>query len=246
MKNILASLLFVLFLTGCKKDVPAEQDSIVTDSIAGTDAEAEPDLKVEDSNAAEFAGGTVTALLDGFKKSTHEPDTLLKPPVVINTQKQKLVFKNINPYAQKGYHDEDEMFYTNLGYSKKIDKHLLFVEYYEGDSYFLIDHATAKTDTINGMPNFSPDAGKMISYYISPYNERKYLLSAEVTVFDLAKNGTVRLHSDTYDYIPCEIRWKGNNTILIKALEGDDYDKMQSDTISKNNYNYLYKKIMLK
>ena len=244
MKKLLSLFLFLMLLASCKKDVAVEQNvtskTILKDSVTPTIT-----VTVEESSAAEFKSGVETSLLDGFKEDSPERDTLNKPFVVINTQKKRLTFKNINPAIQKGYYDEDEIIYTDLGYSKKINKHLLYGQYYEGDNYFLIDNTTAKTDTINGLPNFSPDSKKLISYYVSPYNERKYLLSADVEIYDMTQNGLVRLHGDTYDYIPREIRWKGNNIILIKALNGDDFEKMQNDTVAKTNYSYLYKKIRL-
>lgn len=245
MKKLLTLVLFFTLLVSCKKDVPAAQntqpEATPKDSVSPAFT-----VKVEESSEEEFEGGTPAALLDGFIRDNPGGDTLQKLFITINTQKQKLTFKNINPAMQKGYYDEDELIYTDLGYSKKINMHLLHAQYYEGDDYFLIDNATTKTDTINGWPDFSLDARKMICYYINPYNERKYLLSADIEIYDLTENGLVTLHRETYDYIPCEIRWKDNNTILLKVLPGDEFDKMQSDTVNKTNYNYLYKKIHLK
>lgn len=245
MKKLLSLVLFLTLLISCKKDVPAEQN-IQPEASLKDSVNAVFTVQVEESSVEEFEGGTPVAFLDGFIKDNPGGDTLRKPFVVISTQKKKLNFKNINPAIQKGYYDEDELIYTDLGFSKKINKHLLYAQYYEGHDYFLIDNETTKTDTINGFPDFSPDAKKMICYYINPYNERKYLLSADIEIYDLQEGRLVKLHRETYDYIPSEIRWKGNTTILLKVLPGDEYDKMQSDTVNKTNYNYLYKKIHLK
>lgn len=209
--------------------------------------ESDKKIKIEDSNEAEFSQGISGDLSACFKEGVSEADTLPKEPVVIITQKEKLVFDDINPSIQKGYYDEDEVIYENLGYCTKINKHLLFAQYYEGEAYFLIDHATAKKDTINGMPDFSPNAKRMVCYYVSPYNEGESLLSAEMEFYNLTKKGLKPLHKQTYDFIPYDIKWKGNDAVLVKALSAEEFYQSQSDTVNKKKpQHFFYKKIILK
>lgn len=210
-------------------------------------AKANPTITIEESTAEEFNMGTPDALLNVFKDDYPKKDTVSAPPVIIHTQKEKLVFKNIVPYIQKEYYDEDEVSYAYFGYSKKIDKHLLYAGYWENEAYFLIDHITTKRDTLNGMPNFSPNLKKVISFYVSPYNDIRSILSAEVEIYNLTNNGLNALHKKTYDFIPYEVKWKGDSTILIKALTGEEFYETQTKAAgSKEEKNFFYKKIIIK
>jgi hypothetical protein len=124
---------------------------------------------------------------------------------------------------------------------------LLYAGYWEGESYFLIDHATAKRDTLNGMPDFSPNAKRVLSYYVNPYGEGESLLSADIAIYNLSETGLVSLHKKAYDYIPYDIRWKDDNTILIKALSGDEfYETQAARNNEKKAQHFFYKKIVLR
>lgn len=246
--NCMKKIIFLLFsvaLISCKKETSGEQETTVGEVAQKDSCNFNYKVSVEESSEAEFAAGTPNALAGVFKEGLATPDTLLLP-VEIATQKKKLVFNSINPAAQKGYYDEEEVTYANLGFSKKVNKHLLNAHYYEGHDYFLIDNATAKQDTINGMPNFSPDTKKIFSYYVSPYNEREFLLSADVEIYVLCNDGLVALHKKTYDYIPYAVKWKGNDTILIKALSASEFYKNDTEGIDENLRHYIYKKMIVK
>ena len=244
MKKIIF-LLFLVALLSCKKETATKQTPITANPVNNDLCTFKNKVIVEESSKAEFDAGTPNALAGVFKDSMPQPDSLLVP-VEVHTQKKKLVFKGINPAVQRGYYDEEEVAYASLGFSKKVGKHLVVAHYYEGHDYFLIDNITARQDTINGKPNFSPDTKKIFSYYVSPYNEREFLLSADVGVYILCNDGLVALHKNTYDFIPYEVKWKGNDTILIKALSPNDFYKNDTEGIDEKSRQYIYKKMVIK
>lgn len=246
MKKLLISTACCIILLSCKQENKKEQTIAARVINEKSSAEENPIIKIEESTAEEFNLGTPDALLNVFKDDHPKKDTVSAPPVVIHTQKEKLVFKNIVPYIQKEYYDEDEVRYAYFGYSKKINKHLLYAGYWENEAYFLIDHATSKRDTLNGVPDFSPNTKRLISYYVSPYNDVGSILSAEIEIYDFTDKGLTALHKKTYDFIPYDIRWKGDNTILIKALSGDEFYQTMTDTLNKSEKHFFYKKVTIK
>ncbi|MXN92157.1 hypothetical protein GR160_13060 [Flavobacterium sp. Sd200] len=244
MKHFITVFILFFLFTNCKKDV-IERSKVNINNKDASEKLTNIVAEIKESNAEEFEKGSYSAL-SGFSTDLLRPDTLLLPPVVINTQKKKLAFHNINPYLQKGYYDEEEVTYTYLGYSKEVGKYLLSAQYYEGGSYFLVDQVTAKIDTLAGMPDFSPNRQKIISYYVNPYGGGKSLLSADIQILSLSNSKFTCVFNENLDYIPDDIKWKGNNIVLIKALSADEFYEIQTDTVNKKQGNYIYKKIILK
>lgn len=246
MNKLLIITACCIILLSCKQENKEEQTIAASVINEKPFANANPTITIEESTAEEFNMGTPDALLNVFKDDHPKKGTVSAPPVIIHTQKEKLVFENIVPYIQKEYYDEDEISYAYFGYSKKINKHLLYAGYWENEAYFLIDHTTTRRDTLNGMPNFSPNLKKIISFYVSPYNDVGSILSAEVEIYNLTNNGLKALHKKTYDFIPYEVKWKGDSTILIKALSGNEFYETMTDTLNRSEKHFFYKKVTIK
>lgn len=208
----LSSLLF-----SCKEHI-----TVTTGAKADIEDSCFYNAKVEASNRKEFDNAYPDALSGVFIEANYQPDTILKEPIEISTKSERLIFKSINPYVQRDYYDEDEVTYLNLGFSSAINRHLLYANYWEYEAYFLIDNNTANIDTINGRPNFSPDKKKLVTFYVNPYEEG-VLLTADFEIYTQCDNKLKIIFREKYNYIPVDIRWKGNDTICFKALSPEDY-----------------------
>lgn len=233
--------IFCLIVSGCKNH---ENNPTNAANKAVSQQEknvSKPEAIVTDSDEKEFAAAAVSAqLFRAFSMDTIPDASVKRPPVEIVTQSDKVIFKNINPAFDKGFYDEDVIDYFNLGFSSRIHKHLVYAGYYEYEELLLIDHITAKKDTLIGFPYFSPNAKRIVSYTVDPYGEK---VVGDVEIFAVGKMLN-KLFRQSFDFIPKDIRWSGND-IIIKAISIKDYTAVNSHPDAAP-HNFIYKKISFK
>ena len=230
-----------LFVLGCKKDQDKQTEITGKVTPQHERRNAQSEAIVTDSNEKEFDAAAVSArIFEPFNIDTIPDASVKRPPVEIVTQSDKLTFKNINPAFDKGFYDEDEIDYFNIGFSNVVNKHLVYAGYYEYEELLLIDHITSKKDTLIGLPYFSPDAKRIVSYTVDPYGE--YVVG-DVEVFAVGKTLN-KLFRQSFDFIPKDIRWSGND-VIIKAISVKDYTAINSDPDAAPS-NFTYKKISFK
>lgn len=199
------------------------------------------DVLIENSSEKEFNNTNITLpLFKPFDTDTIVAHNIHRVPIEIETKSKKIKLSNISPM------EEDlQVNYFYLGFNGQLKKHLVYVIYYEHREFLLIDDETAKTYIINGIPCYSPDKSKFISYYINPYEEmeteKEFVFSGTIEIY-ISDNDNIKLiEKQSFDFIPMEIRWKNNSTILIKAIHSSDYEKYPVLTTN----DYLYKKMLI-
>lgn len=187
-----------------------------------------------------------------FKGNEHDSAMSLeynsyREPLELMTQSKRITLKNISP----DYEDIQQN-YFNFGFSNKLNKHLIYATYYEVDKFFLIDNTTAHIDTLIGRPYFSSDLKKIFSYYINPYAEieinNKFITVSDIEVHIFSNNGKIEetLKKQVH-FIPLEIKWKNDNTILMKTIDSFVYDSIISQGNKKISdlKNFEYKNISI-
>jgi hypothetical protein len=100
MKNIAIITVFSILLLSCNKETRQKQ-SAITKAVENNLPDIDSKVIVEESTAEEFEQGLPNLLVGVFSGEYPKHDTLPKPPVVINTQNQNLIFKDINPISKK-------------------------------------------------------------------------------------------------------------------------------------------------
>ena len=146
-------------------------------------------------------------------------------------------------------YEDAQQNYFYFGYNGQLNKHLVYASYYEHEEFLLIDHSTACIDTLNGRPYFSPNLKKVFSFYINPYEETEingsyYSFVSDVEICIFFNNGSIKTIKHSFDFIPLEIRWKDDNTLLIKALSSEDYENVNGRLSEKTDC--VYKRVTIK
>ncbi len=242
MRRALITAIICLIVSGCKNKENNSTDDAVKAEPKHEINVTQPKAIVTESNQKEFDSAVVSAqLFRAFNTDTITDATIKRPPVEIVTQFEKLKFKNINPAFDKGFYDEDEIDYFNLGFSSVINKHLVYAGYYEYEELLLVDHITAKADTLIGLPHFSPDAKRIASYNIDPYGDN---IVGDVEVFAVSKRLT-KLFKQRFDFIPVDIRWANDNSVIVKAITIKDYTGSNSN-LHTTPSSYIFKKITVR
>lgn len=178
---------------------------------------------------------------DSLKSLTYNS---YRKPTTINTSKKRIVFNNISP----DYEDRQEN-YFDFGYNKQIGKHLIYAVYYETGEYFLIDNITNHIDTLQSYPYFSSNFEYIFTFFINPYLETeingKYPdFVSDIVIYKKCNKKFKPIFKKSYAFIPKEIKWGNNNTLLIKASSsGESYKKTKEN--SDINNDFIYRKIQI-
>lgn len=204
-------------------------------------------IEIGDTNEDEFYSADAYSFF--FKGNEKDSSLSLeynsyRKPFEVNTQNKKIIFKNISP----DYEDAQQNYFY-FGYNGQLNKHLVYASYYEHEEFLLIDHSTACIDTLNGRPYFSPNLKKVFSFYINPYEETEingsyYSFVSDVEICIFFNNGSIKTIKHSFDFIPLEIRWKDDNTLLIKALSSEDYENVNGRLSEKTDC--VYKRVTIK
>jgi hypothetical protein len=199
----------------------------------------EQSVIVEDSGEIEF--NSIPSVPQLFQGNEADSNLALsnnadRKPLEITTKNKKNIFNNIST-AQ----EENMKNYFYFGYNAHLNKHLVYASYYEFDEFLLIDNTTAQIDTLIGKPYFSPDTTKLFCFYINPYEPIEindaYYPKGDIEIYFLQNNHLKVLFKHNFNFLPYEIKWINNNTILVKAVLSSDYDK--------DNPPFIYKKIFI-
>lgn len=235
-------ILLILFFS-CKKDIPPQQNR--SKSVSNDSCAINYSIQHSDTNEKEFisAGDNIKRFEPLTDKD--KSDTIIS----LKTNGKQIDFKDIIPGIGNSYYDEHMVTYRNLGYNEKLDKHLIHVNYYEGDEYLLIDNLTSEIDTLNGYPQYSGNGKNLLSFYSNPYAERqingKFVSVGDIELHSACNRQLRRIHTKSYDYIPVAVRWKNNTTVLIKAIPSVSYDTYSNDPDAVTPDAFIYKKIIL-
>lgn len=117
---------------------------------------------------------------------------------------------------------EKVIIHSYLGYVPEMNAHVLHVQYYEGDSFMLIQHITGEIGYPSGFPFVSPDkthffatSDDMFAGY-SPNN---------IEIWSFSKTGFKLLGSFEPDWAPSAGKWLRTNLIEISKLCFDEKSK---------------------
>ncbi|RZJ72649.1 MAG: hypothetical protein EOO45_10715, partial [Flavobacterium sp.] len=179
-------ILSVLILCGCKDTQP---EPVMPDIKLHVDesCETEYDAMIDDITAAEFESVVASPLVfRAFSTDTMVSSEQKREPFTIATKVKQIEFKDSNPAIDSTLYDEDMVTYFNLGKGKN-NKHLVYVRHYETDLYYLIDHETARIDTLAGMPNYSAKGDRFMSYALYTDTEKvidgKIIPAADLEIY---------------------------------------------------------------
>ncbi len=139
----------VVLAMGYTSQVPASA-YIATEEIEEGVAECSgPNL-----NTLRCARGIERKLLAGNGNAIKRSDGVLE----IHTARKTitLVDKHTDSW-------DDTVVYSYLGLSKKLNSHILYVQYYEGGAYMVIHHYSAQIASPSGYPIASPDGKHFLS-----------------------------------------------------------------------------------
>lgn len=249
MKLFFFSILFLISAQHYDAGVTSNQQTTLSSDITPCE-EIYFSIMVEESDEKEFNSVETDSLI--FKGNEIDSAMSLKynsyrAPLEILTQSRRIILENISP----DYEDRQQN-YFDFGYNEKLNKHLVYVTYYESGEFLLIDDITAHIDTLNGSPHFSPNLKKVFSFYVNPYGEREIngkhiTFSGDIEISILCNNVLKYIQKKSYGFIPIEIKWKDNNTLLIKAIGSLKYDEIMSDGKKKlsESSEFIYKSITI-
>ena len=235
--------LLASILCGCKDTQP---EPVVTDIELQVEESCETDYDaiIDDITAAEFESVTASPLIfRAFNTDTMVSSQQKREPFTISTKVKQIEFKDSNPAIDSTLYDEDMVTYFNLGKGKN-NKHLVYVRHYETDLFYLIDHETARVDTLAGMPNYSAKGDRFLAYALYTDTEKvidgKIIPAADLEIYMICNTIQRAVYRQTVDFIPIEIRWKDNSLIYVKAIRDIDFTSADADYKPEQ---YVYKSI---
>ncbi len=71
--------------------------------------------------------------------------------------------KTVKVADERTENGEKSVEYSYLGFSKKLNSHVLYVQYYEGGAYMVIHHSSGESSFPSGYPIASPDGKHFLS-----------------------------------------------------------------------------------
>lgn len=149
--------------------------------------------------------------------------------VIIRTQNRDIAFNNIDPAVDTIHPDEYKAIYQNLGYNHKLDKYLIYSDLYEGDIYMLLDNTTNRIDTLSAYPIFSPGRERVITADTNPYSEMEingeFVTAGDIVIYALCNKSLKRIYERSFGFIPLEVKWIDENTVIMKRKSSLD-DKL--------------------
>src|SRR5690606_31653091 len=139
--------LILLLICSCKNQIKVKSEKEI-----GSTCDKGYTIIVANSNAQEFESTNITKFFEPFTYNNINTLKDNRPFLEVVTISATLKFNNVDPDKDSQYLDEQLVVYHNLGYNDKLNKHLIYEKSYEEGKYLLIDHITAKIDTLNDFP----------------------------------------------------------------------------------------------
>ncbi len=146
--------------------------------------------------------------------------TLVKNDTIkIRTEKQGVEF------ISRPYLEENTSKYTYNGFNEINLFHTVCGQYWEHIECYLIDHKTARIDTVWTEPIFSPDNGKLVSKSMD-YGLEGIPNGFQAWRLNEDRNWIKVLEIDQQEWIPIQITWTSNKRIRVKTVTIAQYHQM--------------------
>ena len=114
--------------------------------------------------------------------------------------------------------------YSYLGYLEQIKSHVVHVQYYEGNSFLILDYNVASKAYAAGFPIVSPDNQRFLSIYQDAYGE---FGGTHIEMWSVNASGSTREATFQPSWMPVSAVWLDANKFEIAKLclsEEDDLE----------------------
>lgn len=222
MRKLLSLLVFLYACDGTGQNKTATDSAVVagiSDSLPAT--AAIPPATVEISSITQEA-------FSKYETSYTNPITYdsAKFPVVngalnIPTDKGGPVVLNNNEGVP---HDENRISFKYAGYIASLNRYLVTVKGYEQRYCLAIDKATGQKDTLQNVPQVSPDSKLLICHQYNPYETYENVTppTEDISIYTVENNVIRKAFFQPYHWFVSGLYWKDNHTVYIRTAQPVD------------------------
>ncbi|WP_036302666.1 hypothetical protein [Methylotenera sp. L2L1] len=108
---------------------------------------------------------------------------------------------------------DSAIWYSYLGYSRKLNSHIIHVQYYEGDSYMVIHHHSGQQVFPSGFPLASPDGKHFLSISNDMFAGYR---PNNVEIWQVGLSDFHRIANYEPEWGPHDGGWESANHALVK------------------------------
>ena len=168
---------------------------------------------------------------DGFKKAKDGYKNILSKEssssVIIKNNaidlvlanNKKITFTNI----KEGSDETETKEYKYVGQSSQPDYFVINAKYWEGSEFFLVNKQNGRIDTLWNSPLFSPELK-----YIACQSEMYGMdgVPNGIQIFSVRNSSLEKIVAiDQQEWVPLEVVWENEKSLIIKANNPEDYLK---------------------
>lgn len=224
------SILLLVLLIACKSN----QTNQTADSTLSTDSTAidrvGDNFPIDSISETEYN----TAPFEGLPEAYSS--TVIDDTTRVFADSLKIVFKLNNgtdSVLTNNTNEDDDGYkvYNYVNSCADMEYWLIFIGYYEGSEYLLVDKEDGRKIYIWGPPVVSPDKKCFITY--SSDIEAGFTYNG-IQLFEIInRKAVLKWQKEINTWGPDEVRWKDNNTLYIKKYS---IDYSNSHSVQKYNF----------
>ncbi|MBC9930271.1 hypothetical protein [Chitinophaga qingshengii] len=222
MRKLLSLLIFLYACNG------AVQNKTATDSVT---AASKPD-----SGKAVAILPPVTVEISSITGETFKKyEASYNNPITLDSAKFPVVNGELNIPTDKGGpvilknnegvpHDENRISFKYAGYIASLNRYLVTVKGYEQRYCLAIDKATGQKDTLQNVPQVSPDSKLLICHQYNPYETYENVTppTEDISIYAVENNVIRKIFFQPYRWFVSGLYWKDNHTVYIRSTQPVD------------------------